>query len=417
MRGQARRWHVAVVVENVPLGVDTRLRKQVDDLLDAGFEVSVVTARHDDNAPYRHRESLRLLEYPAPPDGGGVLGFAREYAVSLGWAVVRLLALRARTPIDVVQLCQPPDVYWPLAWLLRWTGTRIVVDQRDLMPELLVSRGGRQAGPLLWVLRRLERETQRVAHATVTVNDHLRDRLVGAGCDPAAISIVRNGPVLRRVRAVEAGPPRRAAQGRGLRIVWAGKIGRQDRVDEVVRLAEEIVHRRGRTDCSFVVLGDGECLQELEDRAQDLGLEAHVSFPGWVDERTLFGQLRAADLGVDTSLQEEVSPVKVMEYMALGLPFACFDLPESRNLAAGSAVLVPPGDLDALADAVLALLDDPARRRLLGQHGRRRVEEELAWERQAPGYLAAVSPPRDSGVVRRPDDELSARRTRTAALG
>lgn len=411
--GGRRPWHVAVVVENVPLGVDTRLRKQVDDLLDAGYEVSVVTARHDDNAPYRRRDGLRVLEYPAPPDGSGVLGFAREYAVSLGWAAARLLVLRARTRVDVLQLCQPPDVYWPLAWLMRWTGARVVIDQRDLMPELLVSRGGRETGPLMWVLGRLERESQRVAHATVTVNDHLRDRLIGAGCDPAAISVARNGPVLRRVRAVQAGqtlPPRQ-----GHRVVWAGKIGRQDRVDEVVRLAEEIVHRRGRADCSFVVLGDGECLRELEELARDLDLQDHVTFPGWVDERALFGQLLEADLGVDTSLQQEVSPVKVMEYMAFGLPFVCFDLQESRRIAEGSAVLVPPGDLPGMADAVLALLDDPARRGRLGQHGRQRVEEELAWERQAPAYLAAVSPA-GTGEGLRPD-EPSARSARAAALG
>ena len=39
----------------------------------------------------------------------------------------------------MLQLCQPPDVYFPLAWLLRLTGARVVVDQRDLMPETLLS--------------------------------------------------------------------------------------------------------------------------------------------------------------------------------------------------------------------------------------------------------------------------------------
>ena len=62
------RWHVAVVVENVALGVDTRLRKQIDDLLAAGFRVTVVTMRHPDNEPFRHRQRLRLLEYPAPAE-------------------------------------------------------------------------------------------------------------------------------------------------------------------------------------------------------------------------------------------------------------------------------------------------------------------------------------------------------------
>jgi glycosyltransferase involved in cell wall biosynthesis len=76
--------------------------------------------------------------------------------------------------------------------------------------------------------------------------------------------------------------------------------------------------------------------------------------------------------------------------MALGLPFVCFDLQESRRIAEGAAVFVPEGDVTALATAVVALLDDEPARRRLGETGRRRVRDELAWERQTPTYLSAI---------------------------
>jgi glycosyltransferase involved in cell wall biosynthesis len=124
----------------------------------------------------------------------------------------------------------------------------------------------------------------------------------------------------------------------------------------------------------------------------DLGLEPWVQLPGWVTEEEVFRQLASADLGVDTSLQQEVSPVKAMEYMAFGLPFAAFDLVETRRTAEGAAALVEPGDIEALATTVLRLADDPEERARLGECGRQRVERVLAWERQSPVYLAAVSP-------------------------
>ncbi len=130
-------WHVAIVVENVPLGTDPRLRKQVDQLLAAGHRVSVVTMRDSSNRVYRDRRGMRLLEYPSRREADGPLGHVGEYASAFAWATLRLGALRARGRIDVLQVCQPPDIYFPLARLLRWTGTRVVVDQRDLMPELV----------------------------------------------------------------------------------------------------------------------------------------------------------------------------------------------------------------------------------------------------------------------------------------
>lgn len=386
-RRRQDRWHVAVVVENVPAGVDTRLRKQLDDLLAAGFDVSVVTMRHPGNEPLRRRHRLHLHEYPAPPEGRGPMGYAVEYAGAFFWAALLLARVRRRRRVDVLQLCQPPDVYFPLAWLIRWSGARVVVDQRDLMPETLASRSDHQSGALMWLLRLLERESQRVAHRTVTVNDYLRDRLAAHAAD---ISVARNGPVLARVQQVSADPALRGDE-RHL-VVWIGKIGPQDRVDLVVRLVDELVHGRGRDDCRFVVLGDGECLGELQALTAELHLERWIQFTGWVSEEAVFRHLATADLGLDTSLQEEVSPVKAMEYMAFGLPFACFDLQESRRTAEGAAVLVAPGDLQSLGDAVTGLLDDPARRQALGAFGRRRVEETLSWERQSPVYLTAVSP-------------------------
>jgi glycosyltransferase involved in cell wall biosynthesis len=384
--------HVAVIVENVALGVDTRLRKQVDDLLAAGCRLSVITMRDEDNARYRDVPGLTVLEYPAPSQPSGPLGYVREYLQSFAWAGTFLLRLRLRGRIDVLQLCQPPDIYFPLARLLRWGGTRVVVDQRDLMPELLTGRYAEPPALMLKALHWLERRTQRVADHSITVNAYLRNRLIGAGASPDAVSVVRNGPVLARV---DQAVPEPALRGEHDNLIcWAGKMGRQDRVDLAVRVAERLIVHHGKEDVHLVLLGDGECLEEVRKLAADLGVSSWVSFPGWLPEREVFGYFAAAELGLDTSLQEEVSPVKTMEYMAHGLPFVSFDLQETRRLAAGCARFVSPGDVDALADAVVALLDDESERRRLGAAGRARVEDALAWERQTATYLRAVGPRR-----------------------
>jgi glycosyltransferase involved in cell wall biosynthesis len=124
----------------------------------------------------------------------------------------------------------------------------------------------------------------------------------------------------------------------------------------------------------------------------ELDLEDYVTMPGFVVDDELSAYLSTADLGLCPEplnpLNEVSTLVKVMEYMAFELPVVAFDLKETRLSADGAAVYVRPNDTKEFAAAIAALLDDPDRRAAMGQAGRRRVEEVLAWPHQAPVYVA-----------------------------
>jgi glycosyltransferase involved in cell wall biosynthesis len=380
--------HVAIVVENIPFSVDHRVRKQTMSLLERGFRVSVITRRDPGAAAHRSRPGLRIIEYPAPPESAGLLGYAAEYGASVAAAAGLLLSLHVRDRVDLVQFCQPPDIYFPLGWLMRSLGSAVIVDQRDLLPELYGGRYGPPRPGMAAVLRRLERWSQRVAQHTLTVNEYLRDRAASSGARRERISILRNGPVLRDVERVEADPALK--RGRSHLACWIGVMGRQDRLDLLLGAVHHLVVDLGRTDCQVAVVGDGECLAETKAAAARLGLDPFVDFTGWISEPEVFRYLASADVGLDASLQVEVSPVKAMEYMAFGLPFVAFDLQETRALGSDAASYAPPGDVAALGRALDDLLGDPDRRAAMGRAGRERVESELAWDRQAERYVAVI---------------------------
>ncbi len=377
--------HILMVVENLPLGIDQRLRKQVRDLLDGGFRVSVVTMKDPQNASYRDLPGLTVLEYPAPAEPDSMRGYAREYAVSFAWAGLRSVTARLHGRIDVVQLCLPPDIYFPIGRLLGLLGATVVADYRDLMPELFAARYDNPRPAMVSALRWLERRTQRAADHTICTNEYFRSRLIGAGAAPGQVTIVGNGPVLGRVQRAVADPALRGEHK--FLCCWIGKMGRQDRVDLLIEAIGHIVHDLGRTDCGFAILGDGECLDELQSQSARLGLQPWVHFPGWLSEEQVFSYLASADLGLDTSLQEDISPVKLMEYMAFGVPIVAFDVQETRVMGEGAGALVRPADVEAYARDLVALLDDSERRAQLGEVGRMRVQTELSWERQSDVYL------------------------------
>jgi len=386
---------VLVLVENLPLAWDRRLGKQVRTLVDAGYAVSVICRRDPGN---RDVAGVDVHEYAPPRDAASKLGYAREYGYSWVMAALRILAA-ARRGFDVVQLCGPPDIYFPLGLLCRLFGRPVLLDQRDPSPELYVARYGSAGGVTYRVLRLLEHASYRSADRVVTVNETMRRMAVErGGVAVGATTVVGNGPVLADVRPGPRQPQLR--RSREHLCCWIVAMGPQDRLDLGMRVVHQLVQVRGRTDCHFSFLGDGESREGAVRLAGELGVTDWVSFPGLVGQDEVFSHLATADVGIDPGMDETVSPVKAFEYMAFAVPLVAFDLREVRVLCGNGGVYAPPGDVEAFAELVDHLLDDPRRRREIGLAGRLRVEESLAWDHQAPAYVAVV-------------DELVRRRGRT----
>jgi glycosyltransferase involved in cell wall biosynthesis len=387
--GRGRPARVLILVENNAAAIDRRVFKQIDTLLRAGCRLHVISKREACNQIYRDEPKINLLEYPAPPERGSAWGYIFEYGYSFAAAVCLVLRVVLSEKIDVAQFCTPPDIYFPLSRLLRVLKVRIVVDQRDLLPELYVARYGAGRRVVPPALRWLEKRSQRGADHILCVNDYLRRRAFSnTGLPESRVTIVRNGPILSRV--ARARPSSALKQRRQYLCCWVGEIGRQDRVDLLVRSIYHLVHDLGRTDCQFAIIGYGECLEEARSLARELRLASWVTFTGQLPEEDVFNYLATADLGLDASLQFEVSPVKAMEYMAFGLPFVSFDLPETRAISDGAAGYATPGDVIGHARLIDELLRSPGRRAQLGQAGQARVREELGWELQARSYLQVI---------------------------
>ena len=144
-------------------------------------------------------------------------------------------------------------------------------------------------------------------------------------------------------------------------------------------------YERNRTDFVCHIVGDGDSLEPLQELAEKLKLEECVKFTGFISDRDRIRQyLRMTDIGIEPAPENYLNVhstfIKVMEYMAAGKPVVAFDLTESRYSLGGGGLLVPPGDMKGLADAIERLLDDPSLRNKLGQIGYQRVTKELKWE-------------------------------------
>ena len=385
MSRQPRRPRVLVITENVPLARDHRLDKQVVTLVEHGFAVTVICRRDPGNAAF---PGVRVLEYAAPRDAQSRLGYLREYGWSGLMAALLMLRAAVRPGFDAVQVCGAPDIYFPLARIARWFGKKVVYDQRDPSPELYLARYGDQRSVLWRVLLAFERATYAAADRVITVNESLRRTAQQrGGVTDDHVVVVGNGPRLSRVMLPRRPDPM-LLQGRRFLCCWHGMMGPQDALDHALRAVAHVVRAAGRTDCSFVFIGDGDARAAAQALADELELGSYVHFPGWLPEQEVFRYLATADVAIEPNLEAIVSPVKVMEYLAFGVPVVAFDVAETRALAGDAAVYAPPGDDERLGELLDDLLEDEPRRAALGARGRDRVRTSVAWDLQAPTYVS-----------------------------
>jgi glycosyltransferase involved in cell wall biosynthesis len=377
--------HILILVENLSVPSDRRVWQESRALVEAGFKVTVICpaglTRDRDNESVI--DGVRILRYPMRSSAGGLLGYVREYTSAL-WHIL-LLAIKVRRAgrIDVVQACNPPDVLFLIALLLRPGGTRFVFDHHDLVPELFESRFP-NGGPILHrVVSFAERLSFAAADAVISTNETYRKVAIGRGkMPPDRVAVVRNAPDLRRF--VKREPDPRLRRGKAYLLAYLGVMGPQDGVDYALRALSLLKDKVGRDDFHCLFMGSGDALDDMVALSAELGLTDVVEFTGWVGDEAIQRGLSSADVCLAPDpmnpLNNASTMIKVAEYMAMGQPIVSFDLAETRVSAGDAAVYVPCNDEYAFALAIDALLKDAARRRRMGEMGRRRIEEKLSWD-------------------------------------
>lgn len=384
---------VLILVENAPVPGDRRVVQEALSLIGDGYHVSVICPFGPrQTAPYENYEGIDIWRYRLRIAQGGALAQIVEYLVALVKTFWLMLKIARRPGFDVIHACNPPDLFFLVAWPFKLFGKRFVFDQHDLTPELYQAISGRDRGLIVWGLRMTERLTYALADVVISSNESYRTIAKTRGKVAAdRVFVVRNGP--------REGWPRPVATDESLKngksnlVVYVGVMGWQDGVDTLISAADVLVHKLGFTDVLFALIGDGIAGESLRAQAKELGLDEWVHFVGWIDDEDLISSyLVTADACVcpETSspLNDHSTFIKVMEYMASDTPVVAFDLPETRYSAGEAAVYAHSGDIKGFAEGLRTVLTDDELKARIRTAAAERMPG-LRWESQVSSLLAA----------------------------
>jgi glycosyltransferase involved in cell wall biosynthesis len=401
---------ILMLVENY-FPQDTRVTNEATLLKQAGYQVTVVALRRNGQAGHEVLNGVEVYRLPTLElfkktafanvnrlnlllvKLKSFLGYVVEYCYFTTACLIISTYVFVKRGFDVMHAHNPPDTLFLVALPFKLLGKKkFVFDQHDLCPELYRSRYRATEGFATRILRILEWCSLKVADVSIATNESYKQiQIERANKNPRDVFIVRNGP--NQMRMTPVTPSARLREMDKCILCYIGSLNPQDGVDYLLRSLRHLLYDLKRSDFYCVIMGTGDSLQDLRNLADKLQLNGCVELPGFVSDEDLQSNLAAADICVDpdpsSPLNDVSTWIKVMEYMAYAKPIIAFDLKETRFSAGDAAIYVQPNKEAEFAETVARLMGQPELRKEMGGYGRRRVEEELQWNKVGRNLLTA----------------------------
>ena len=390
---------IAFVVGEFPVLSQTFVINQVTGLLDRGHEVLIYTKRfgdwcnsHPDVARYGLKErTFKYFDVPSNyfwriVQGVGlfILNFHRNPGLILralnistfGLQVARLWLLYSaislsRMPNDFdIVLCQF-GTFGFQGWIFQ--------QMMDLQPKLVLMFRGHDISSFVREKgEQIYDDLFPAADICLTNCEFFRQRIIQLGCPPEKVAVHYSGLDMAKFSYHSRQPNSDGS----IRLITTGRLVEKKGIEYAIRAIAQIAPQYPQI--RYTIIGDGPLRSEFETLIKQLGLTDNVQLLGWQSEQALIDSLNQAHLFIAPSVTaadgNQDAPINVLkEAMAMGIPVVSTyhgGIPELVEDGV-SGYLVPERDIEALAERLRWLLDEPERWPEMGRAGRAAVEQNF----------------------------------------
>jgi colanic acid biosynthesis glycosyl transferase WcaI len=351
-----------------PTGVGRYTGEIGEYLATQGLNIEVITA--PPHYPgwkirngYRNRYSLdvtahgRVTRCPLvlKADMRGMWRFIAPLTFALTSAPIVMWRIFSFRP-DIVLCVEPTLLAAPVALLsAKLTGTRTALHVQDLEVDAAFAVGHVRGSWLFRLAHFFERIVLRSFDSIITISNRMREQIVAKGVVADRVGLVRNWVDLEKIRPMSGPSPYRSELGfsdTDYVALYAGNVGPKQALSIVLEAAEAIA---GRAAIKFVIVGDGPEKKRIVSR---FGHLPNVKFLSVQPEERLSDLLNLADVHLlpqNRGAADLVLPSKLGGMLASGKPSIVMADPgtELFEFLGDGAIIIPPGDSDALARAII----------------------------------------------------------------
>jgi len=270
----------------------------------------------------------------------------------------------------------------------KWTGTPLALEMNAPACESKLYLDQYFHIPFLGVP--LERLIVRGAEEVVVVSGALRHYVTDCyNVDTKKVTVNHNGVDCEKFHpGVSGSAVRDQFRLQGKKVIgFVGSLYRWRGPDLLIEIASRFAHRQ---DVVFLLVGDGEEWKVFREQLLNLNLGNSVVLAGRVDHEILPQFLAAMDVALLPESAFYMSPLKLFEYMASGLPSIAprYEAIEEIISHGETGLLFRPADPEAAAQSITLLLNDPEKRKQMGLAAVQRVTKNLTWRHNAERVIS-----------------------------
>lgn len=372
---------------------DVRVEKFINGLLSHGHEIHLLCRnnrgqeRYEKNQFYIHRlpylkglhpKLNKLINLPAffnPVWHSSIVSCIKKYKIDL--IIVRDLPLTL-----------------PAILAGKLFGIKVIFDMAECHPEIFKNyfkigfKSLFMQNPL--VAKWIEYITIRKVDHIFVMCAESKDRLVSLGGDLGKITVISNTTRIKPQRGNNSRP----FNNNEIRMIYIGLIGEFRGLDTLID-GIQILKNKYQKKMRFDILGTGDYLERLKERAKSLKLEDEVIFHGWIDNPKISEYIKESDIGLlplyNLSHYNVTLSNKLFDYMACSKPVITSNVRSMARIVTETAcgLVYEDRNVNQFVKCVLKLTDTKIRMRL-GENGRRAVEETYNWNADSERMLKII---------------------------
>ena len=361
---------------------DPRIRRESETLAGHGYEVNFLALAEGNEPKTYTKEGVNVIELKMRKHhGANSFSYLLPYLKFLGLAFLHCSRLFLERKVDVVHVHNMPNFLVLAGLLPRLFGKEIILDVHDSVPETYGCKFGTMPKTLYKLLCLEESLSSIFANKLICVNEIQKQKLLGRGIPAEKISVVLNVPD-HKIFKYEVKNQHNHKETFDL--VFHGTIDKLLGLDLAIEAVSRLI--RDVPEIHLHIMGKGRHLEEFENLAEKLCIKDRVhfskkSFP----VENLPNLLQNMDLGIIPNKKniatELMLPVKMMEYVAIGIPVVSARLKTIEHYFSDNMVTYfEPENVESMANAILELYRNEKKRREQIINARKFIEK-YGWEK------------------------------------